>query len=79
VSKKRAIQNMLSRLGMQASNKKVVAALAAVGISVPEGLVRQVKVEMLKEATRVERQQVRIPDRCKRRQFQRPPKILPSR
>ncbi len=79
MSKKRAIQNALARLGMQASNKEVVAALAVVGIGVPEGLVRQVKVEMLKEFARGERQQVRIPDRCKRRRFQRPPKIPPSR
>jgi hypothetical protein len=76
VSKKRAIQNTLGRLGMQASNQEVVAALAEVGIGVTEGLIRQVRVEMLKEAARVERQRARHPATLHR--LQRPQKI-PSR
>ena len=53
-SKARAIQNALARLGMQASPEQVVAALADLGIVVNEALVRQVKVEMLKQAAKVE-------------------------
>ncbi len=79
MSRKRAIQNMLGRLGMQASTKEVVAALAAVGISVTEGLVRQVKVEMLKEVVRVERQRVTASVQLNRKQARLPPKIPPLR
>ena len=77
MSRKRAIQNTLGRFGMQASNQEVVAALAEVGIGVSEGLVRRIKVELLKEADRVERQQVRLPATSGR--LQRPPKIPPRR
>jgi hypothetical protein len=77
VSKKRTIQNTLARLGMQASNKEVVAALAEAGIGVAVGPVRRIKVELLKEAARVERQQVRLPARSGR--LQCPPKIPPRR
>ena len=77
VSKKRAIQNTLARLGMQASNQEVVAALAEVGIGVTEGLIRQVKVELLKEAARGERQRARLPATLHR--LQRPQNIPPRR
>jgi hypothetical protein len=60
MSKTRAIQNTLGRLGMQASPKQVVAALADFGISVNERLVSQIKVEMLKEAAKVERQRLKV-------------------
>jgi hypothetical protein len=76
---RRAIQRTLGRLGMQASNQEVVAALAECGIGVTEGLVRQVKVEILKEAAKVERQKVTVPDHCKRRPIRLPPKIPPPR
>jgi hypothetical protein len=61
MARTRAIQNALARFGMQASPKQIVTALADFGIDVSEGLVRRVKVEILKEAAKVERQQVRIP------------------
>jgi hypothetical protein len=64
---------------MQASNQEVIAALAEFGISVTEGLVRQVKVEMLKETAKCERQKVVDPGRFQRRQMRLPPKIPPSR
>jgi hypothetical protein len=64
---------------MQASNQEVVTALAECGMSVAEELVRQVKVEMLKEAAKVERQKVTVPDRFQRRQMRLPPKMPPSR
>ena len=76
-SKKRAIQNALARLGMQASPKQVVAFLANFGIDVNEALVRQVKVEMLKQAARVQRQQVKVPNAV--RSTVRRPRKLPSR
>jgi hypothetical protein len=77
-SKTRAIQNALARLGMQASPAQVVAALADIGIVVNEALVRQVRVEMLKQAAKVERQQVRTPQ-IERPQVRRPPKVPPRR
>ncbi len=52
-SKARAIRNTLARLGMQASPKQVVAALAGFGIDVSEGLVRPVKLKTLKAGGRV--------------------------
>lgn len=77
VSRKRAIRDTLGRLGMQASNREVVAALAEVGIGVTEGLVRQVKVELLKGAARGERQRAGLPRVSA--QLRRPPKIPPRR
>ena len=77
-SRTRDIQNALARLGMQASPQQVVGALAAFGIDVNEGLVRQVKVEMLKQAARVQWQQMRTPQ-VERPQAQRPPKVPPRR
>jgi hypothetical protein len=79
MGRRRAIQKALGRLGMQASNKEVVAALAECGIGVTEGLVRQVKIEMLKETAKVEWQRVTISGRFQRRQVRLPPKIPPSR
>jgi hypothetical protein len=76
ISRTRAIRNALARLGMQASPKQIVSFLANVGIDVSERLVRQVKVDMLKQAAKVERQQVRTPK--VERQVRRPPKV-PSR
>jgi hypothetical protein len=64
---------------MQASNREVVAALAECGMGVTEELVRQVKVEMLNEASTVERHRVTAPSRFQRRQMRLPPKIPPSR
>lgn len=78
VSRKRAIRDTLGRLGMQASNREVVAALAEVGIGVTEGLVRQVKVELLKGAARGDRQRAGLP-RVSSAQLRRPPKIPPRR
>jgi hypothetical protein len=77
-SRARAIQNALARLGMQARPAQVVAALADIGIVVNEALVRQVRVEMLNQAAKVERQQVRTPQ-IERPQVRRPPKLPPRR
>jgi hypothetical protein len=76
---RRAIQRKLGRLGTQASNQEVVAALAECGMGVTEELVRQVKVEMLREAAKIERQRVTVPGRFQRRQMRLPPKIPPPR
>jgi hypothetical protein len=73
ISRRRAIQNTLARLGMQASNGQVVAALASFGIDATEWLVQQVRIQNQKDAARVERQQVRVPVRTVR--VQRPPKM----
>ena len=77
-SRSRAIQNALARLGMQASPKQVVAALAEFGIDVTEALVRRVKMEMLKRVAQVKRQQMQIPI-AGRSQVRRPPKVPPRR
>jgi hypothetical protein len=77
-SKTRVIQNALARLGMQARPEQVVAALADIGIVVNEALVRQVRVELLKQAAKVQRQQVRTPQ-VERPQVRRPPKLPPRR
>jgi hypothetical protein len=79
MGRRRAIRMSLSRLGMQASNKEVVAALAEFVITVTERLVRQVKVEMLKEAAKVEQQKVKVPGHFQDRQIRLPPKIPPTR
>jgi len=49
--KKRAIRNALYRLGMHTTPKAVAYALTQQGISVDEELVRQVRIEMVKEST----------------------------
>jgi hypothetical protein len=49
--KKRAIRNVLFRLGLHASPKGVVHVLRQQGIQVDEQLVRQVKFELVKETT----------------------------
>jgi hypothetical protein len=78
IREKRAIQNALARLGIQASPTQVVALVARFGIAVTEALVRQVKVQMLKTVARVKRQQVQIP-RTGRPQVRRPAKVPPRR
>ena len=78
ISRTRAIQNALARLGMQARPAQVVAALADIGIVVNEALVRQVRVKILKQAAKVERQQVRTPQ-IERPQVRCPPKRPPRR
>src|SRR5262245_48366507 len=65
MSRRRAIQKALGRLGMQASNREVVVSLEGFGIDETEAQVRQVKVEMLKEAAKVEWQKVTVPGRRK--------------
>jgi hypothetical protein len=47
----RAVRDALSRLGMQARDEAVVAALAGRGVTVSRGFVRQVRFALLKAAT----------------------------
>ena len=49
--KKRAIRNAFHRLGLHATAKGVVHALAQQGIQVDEELVRQVWIELVRETT----------------------------
>ena len=51
-STKRAIRNALHRLGLHTTPKAVAHALREQGVLADEGLVRQVRFEMLKEAGR---------------------------
>jgi hypothetical protein len=46
-----AIRRTFHRLGLQAKPKEIVQVLADQGIQVGEELVRQVRIEMLKETT----------------------------
>jgi hypothetical protein len=78
ISRRSAIKNALARLGMQARPAQVVAALGDIGIVVNEALVRQVRGKMLKQAAKVERQQVRTPQ-IESPQVRRPPKLPPRR
>ena len=78
IGKKRTIQNTLVRMGMQASPAQDVTALAEFGIDVTDAPLRQVKVEMLKQAARVQRQQLKVPNAV-RSQVRRPPKVPPRR
>jgi hypothetical protein len=49
---KRAIRNVLYRLGLHATPKAIVHAMGQEGVQVTEELVRQVRFEMLNETTR---------------------------
>ncbi|MBV9122714.1 MAG: hypothetical protein JO112_05115, partial [Planctomycetes bacterium] len=49
-SKKRGIRNALFRLGLHTTPKAVAHVLREQGIQVGEELVRQVRIEVLKEA-----------------------------
>jgi hypothetical protein len=49
--KKRTIRNALYRLGLHATTKAVIHALRERGVRIDEELVRQVRIEMLKEVT----------------------------
>jgi hypothetical protein len=48
---KRAIRNAFYRLGLHATSKDVVDVLAQQSVQVTEVLVRQVRIELLKETT----------------------------
>jgi hypothetical protein len=48
---KRAIRNALYRLGLHTTPKATAQVLREQGVQVDEGLVRQVRMEMLKETT----------------------------
>ena len=49
-NKRRAIRNALYRLGLHTTPKAVAQVVRGQGVLVGEGLVRQVRFEMLKEA-----------------------------
>jgi hypothetical protein len=59
--KKRAIRNAFHRLGLHATAKGVVHALAQQGIQVDEELVRQVHFELRKETTEARTAKVHRP------------------
>jgi hypothetical protein len=52
-SRKRAVENALGRLGMQAKPEEVIAALAQQGIEVSEEFVRLVRIGLLKATARM--------------------------
>jgi len=79
MNRRRAIQKTLGRVGMQASYRDVVASLAGFGIDVTQAQVRQVKIELLKAATKSERQRIVVLGRFQHRQVRLPSKIPLSR
>ncbi len=60
ISKAKAIQDALGRLGWHASGKDVVAILANYGIEVNEGLVHKVKVDFLKDSSGLKRRMAKV-------------------
>ena len=79
ITKTRAIENALFRLGMQAGNREVVAALAAHGIAVSAGLVRAVKLKLLKETAAVRKQRTAVPRGDAQPRRRHAPKVPPRR
>jgi hypothetical protein len=73
--KKRAIRNSFYRLGLHTTPKAVTHALRQQGIPVAEQLVRQVRIEMLKETTteRVGKASIPVSSPAVRRRPQRFP------
>jgi len=59
-SRSRAIQNALGRLGWHAKPAEVIAFLAEQGIEISEGLVQKVKLEAVKDTSRIRRQRAAI-------------------
>jgi len=57
----RAIRNVFDRLGLQSTPAEVVDALAKQGVRASEELVRQVRVELLRENTGGKNAEVRRP------------------
>jgi hypothetical protein len=74
---KRAIKNAFFRLGLHATPKGVVHALAQGGVQVEEELVRLVRYEMLKETTRKKAAEVSTPVTSPA--LRRYPKVFPRR
>jgi len=60
ISKSKAIQDALGRLGWHASGKDVVVFLANCGIDVNEGLVHKVKMDRLKDSSGLKRQKAKV-------------------
>jgi hypothetical protein len=79
ISKTRGIENALFRLGMQAGNREVVAALEAHGIDVSAGLVQAVKLKLLKETAAVRKQRTAVPRGAVYQCRGHPPKVPPRR
>ncbi|TVS09586.1 MAG: hypothetical protein EA424_26785 [Planctomycetaceae bacterium] len=59
IRKARAVLTVLGRLGFHAHSGDVVAELAKYGIEVNAGLVRKVKIELMKDASGVRRQKAK--------------------
>jgi len=68
-SKSAAIRTALGQLGWHANAKDVVALLANYGLDVNEGLVHKVKLESLKEASKVKRRQASMQQSQQRRRL----------
>lgn len=75
-SKRRAVRDVLARLGLHAGAREVVAALAAEGVRVGEELVQRVRREVLAELLPQQNRATPPPlDRRRMRPFQkRPPR-----
>jgi hypothetical protein len=79
LSKSKAIQNMLGRLGYHARPNDVVAALAENGIEVSKGLVQKVKMEIRKDTSGIRRQQARVKQVAPGRKVRRVRKVPESK
>ncbi len=78
MTKTKAIQLALARLGMQASSEEVVAYLATIGIEVTGRMVQQAKVELLKKSAEVRLQLAKVP-KAGQRPTTMPRRVPPQR
>jgi hypothetical protein len=76
-SRRRAIEQALSRLGMQARPQQVVAHLAGYDIAVNEGLVQRVRIDLLRKLGDQQSGPVKPPGQ--RTRLRRPQKVPPRR
>ena len=77
LNKRRAIRNMLARLGMHATPGQVVEALESLGIEVSENFVTRVKAQMFPDEAKSVRERSKRPPKTRSRPQQR--KVPPQR
>jgi hypothetical protein len=65
VNKRRAIRNMLARLGMHATPGQVVEALESLDIEVSENFVARVKAQMFRDEAKAVRERSKRPPKTR--------------
>ena len=67
VNKRRAIRNMLARLGMHATPGRIVETLESLGVEVNENFVTRVKAQMFRDEAKAVRERSKRPPKTKTR------------